>query len=104
MKTQRNVFAWSGAAALLVFGLGFALPAFGEYENFPEGPGKATLIKICTQCHDIESLPRVRYARAEWANLVYSMKDMGADGTKAEFESIIDYLAKSFGKDEAKKE
>lgn len=100
--TQRNKLAWSGAVALLVFGLGFASPAFGDYENFPDGPGKATLIKICTQCHDIESLPRVKYTRGEWANLVYSMKDMGADGSKADFESIIDYLFKNFGKEESK--
>ncbi len=96
------MFAWSGAAALLVLALGFTMPAFADYENFPAGEGKATLIKVCTQCHDIESLPRVRYSRPEWANLVYSMKDMGADGTKAELESIIDYLFKSFGKADKK--
>ena len=100
MKKQRKLAAWSGAAALLVSTLAFTLPAFGEYENFPEGAGKSTLIKVCTQCHDIESLPRIRYTRAEWMNLVYSMKDMGADATGAELDTIVDYLFKNFGKKE----
>jgi len=102
---QRKMFMWSSAAALLVSTLGFTLPALGDYENFPDGAGKSTLIRVCTQCHDIESLPRIRYTRPEWTNLVYSMKDMGADATGAELDSIIDYLFKNFGKkDEGKKD
>lgn len=101
MKTQKR-FAWSGLAALVVGLVGFTLPAFGEYENFPEGEGKATLVKVCTQCHDIESLPHLRYTKAEWKNLVYSMKDMGADGSTKEMDSIVDYLTKVFGKEEKK--
>ena len=54
--------------------------------------------KVCTQCHDIESIPRLRYSREDWSNLVYSMKDMGADATGPELEQIVDYLAKNFGK------
>ena len=67
-------------------------------QELPAGPGKETLIKVCTQCHDIESIPRLRYSRDDWANLVYSMKDMGADATAPELEQIIDYLTKNFGK------
>ncbi len=100
MKTKPKFLVWSGAAALLVSTLGLVRPAFGEHENFPDGEGKSTLIRVCTQCHDIESLSRVRYTRPEWANLVYSMKDMGAEGTAADMEAIIDYLFKNFGKKE----
>jgi hypothetical protein len=103
MKKQRKMFVWSGAAALVLGTLGFTLPAFGEYENFPEGPGKSTLVKVCTQCHDIESLPHLHYSKDEWTNLVYSMKDMGADATGGELDSIIAYLTKNFGKTEEKK-
>lgn len=67
-------------------------------QDLPAGPGKDTLVKVCTQCHDIESIPRLRYSREDWANLVYSMKDMGADATAPELEQIIDYLTKNFGK------
>jgi len=69
-------------------------------QDFPAGEGRDTLKKVCTQCHDIDSLPRLRYTRADWANLVFSMKDMGADATGAELDQIIDYLTKNFGKGE----
>ena len=72
-------------------------------QDLPAGPGRETFKKVCTQCHDVEGIPQLRYSRADWASLVYSMKDMGADATKQELEQIIDYLAKNFGKDEAKK-
>jgi hypothetical protein len=69
-------------------------------QDFPAGEGRETLKKVCTQCHDIDSLPRLRYTRSDWANLVFSMKDMGADATGAELDQIIDYLTKNFGKGE----
>jgi competence protein ComEA len=73
-------------------------------QDFPPGEGRDTLKKVCTQCHDIDSVPRLRYSRSDWANLVFSMKDMGADATGAELDQIIDYLTKNFGKgDEVKK-
>ena len=67
-------------------------------QDLPAGEGRDTLKKVCTQCHDIDSIPRLRYTRSDWANLVFSMKDMGADATGAELDQIIDYLAKNFGK------
>lgn len=67
-------------------------------QDLPAGAGRETLQKVCTQCHDIESIPRLRYSREDWSNLVYSMKDMGADATGPELEQIVDYLAKNFGK------
>ena len=69
-------------------------------QDLPAGDGRDTLKRVCTQCHDIESIPRLRYSRADWANLVFSMKDMGADATGAELDQIVDYLAKNFGKGE----
>lgn len=78
------------------------VPLSFAQDNLPAGKGRDTFKKVCTQCHDVEGVPQLRYSRADWASLVYSMKDMGADATKAELEEIIDYLAKNFGKDEKK--
>ena len=85
--------------AVLVLSLSLIPLSFGQ--DLPAGPGRETLKKVCTQCHDIDSVPRLRYSRADWTNLVFSMKDMGADATSAELDEIIDYLAKNFGKGEA---
>jgi len=91
-----KMFVRTGVLALFVSWIPLA---FGQ--DLPEGKGRETLQKVCTQCHDIEAIPRLRYSRADWANLVFSMKDMGADATAAELNEIIDYLAKAFGKGEA---
>ncbi len=79
--------------------LALATP-FASAQDLPPGEGRETLKKVCTACHDIESVPRLRYSRADWQSLVYSMKDMGADATGAEMDQIIDYLTKNFGKGE----
>ena len=81
---------------LLLLASSLASVCWGQ--DLPPGEGRETLQKVCTQCHDIESIPRLRYSREDWSNLVYSMKDMGADATGPELEQIVDYLAKNFGK------
>ena len=91
-------------ASISVLILSASLAPAAWAQDFPPGEGRETLKKVCTQCHDIDSVPRLRYSRSDWANLVFSMKDMGADATGAELDQIIDYLAKNFGKgDEVKK-
>ena len=82
--------------SLLLLASSLASVCWGQ--DLPPGEGRETLQKVCTQCHDIESIPRLRYSREDWSNLVYSMKDMGADATGPELEQIVDYLAKNFGK------
>jgi cytochrome c553 len=94
MKKFVSIFALALFASLV--------PLSFAQDNLPAGKGRDTFKKVCTQCHDVEGVPQLRYSRADWASLVYSMKDMGADATKAELEEIIDYLAKNFGKDEKK--
>ena len=87
---------------VLILSVSLLPVAWGQ--DLPAGEGRETLKKVCTQCHDIDSIPRLRYSRSDWANLVFSMKDMGADATGAELDQIIDYLVKNFGKgDENKK-
>ena len=82
--------------SLLLLAASMASLCWGQ--DLPPGEGRETLQKVCTQCHDIESIPRLRYSREDWSNLVYSMKDMGADATGPELEQIVNYLAKNFGK------
>ena len=88
---------FAGSTVLVLF-LSLTPLSFGQ--DLPAGPGRDTLKRVCTACHDIDSIPRLRYSRADWTNLVFSMKDMGADASGAEMDEIIDYLAKNFGKGE----
>jgi competence ComEA-like helix-hairpin-helix protein len=90
---------FAGSAVLfLSLSAVMALAPLSFGQDLPAGAGRETLKKVCTQCHDIESVPRLRYSKADWTSLVYSMKDMGADATSAELDEIIDYLSTNFGK------
>jgi competence protein ComEA len=81
---------------LLIFSASLAPSIWAQ--DLPAGEGRETLMRVCTACHDIEAIPRLHYSREGWANLVASMKDMGADATDAELTQIVNYLAKNFGK------
>src|SRR5262245_28710096 len=65
-------------------------------DQFPDGPGKATFIKVCTQCHDVDKVVGLRYSRDEWQMLVDEMKAMGGDATDDEWKTVVDYLATNF--------
>ena len=82
--------------AVLILSASLVPTSWGQ--DLPAGEGRETLKRVCTSCHDIESIPQLRYSRAEWANLVFTMKDNGAEATGAELDQIIDYLVKNFGK------
>ena len=82
--------------ALFTFSMSLVSAVWGQ--DLPPGEGRETLMRVCTACHDIEAIPRLHYSREGWANLVSSMKDMGADATDAELAQIVNYLAKNFGK------
>ena len=82
--------------AVLLFSVSLVPAVWGQ--DLPPGEGRETVMRVCTACHDIEAVPRLHYSREGWANLVSSMKDMGADATDAELTQIVNYLAKNFGK------
>ena len=63
----------------------------------PDGPGKASVAKVCVDCHDTEPIRRLRLRRGEWADKIDDMVRRGAKGTDQEFLSILDYLSTNFG-------
>lgn len=71
--------------------------AFAQSE-LPDGPGKAVFQRMCTGCHELESVVRSRNSRERWGEVVDEMVSRGAQGTDAEIEKLIDYLASNFAK------
>lgn len=80
--------------------LALAAPAFAATKapQLPDGPGKAEVQKICGGCHAPEIVLGHRDTKEGWAVIVSNMVDKGANGTDAEFNKIIDYLAAHFPK------
>lgn len=64
--------------------------------QFPEGPGKETTAKLCSQCHELERTASLRQNADGWRETVNKMSSLGMKATDAEMQTVVDYLAKSF--------
>lgn len=82
-----------------VFGLiaGFVLAATAaQADDFPPGPMQGTVTKACAQCHSADVVSSQRKSRADWADTVNQMVANGAQVSNADFDKVVDYLAKNF--------
>jgi quinoprotein glucose dehydrogenase len=72
--------------------------ASAEERPLPDAAGKAVVVKVCTQCHGSSVFTGMRMDRAGWQDLVQEMVIKGAQGTRAEIRTVVDYLAKHYGR------
>jgi competence protein ComEA len=68
----------------------------GAWAQVTEVPGKADAERICKQCHEFERSVAPRQDRAGWQTTMDKMVALGAKGTQKEFDTIVDYLAKTY--------
>lgn len=78
-----------GAIALL----GAAIAA--AQAELPNAPGKDTVQRICGACHSPNMVLGHGMTRRQWSDTVSNMIARGAKGTPAEFNQVIEYLAKN---------
>ncbi|OLB63532.1 MAG: hypothetical protein AUI11_00975 [Acidobacteria bacterium 13_2_20CM_2_66_4] len=64
--------------------------------TFPDGPGKAALLKVCSDCHGPESAVGQFKTRDEWTKTLDEMAANGAQGTDEEWNQILEYLDKNY--------
>jgi competence protein ComEA len=86
-------FSLAALAGLLTV----VFPAMAQ-DKFPEGPGKAAVLKVCKGCHPPEIIAIKRHTREEWENVITTMINAGATGTDDEFNLVADYLTEHFPK------
>jgi competence protein ComEA len=101
-KIQVRVFACFGAC-LLSAGSAVAQQAAPQttqqqqtHPGLPDGPGKATLLRVCSSCHSPDQVIANGQDRAGWESTITKMAGFGAQGTDEEFTEILDYLTKNF--------
>ena len=63
--------------------------------NFPDGPGKDTVVAVCNSCHDINRV-RAGYNPAGWNMLQHMMQNMGAPVAPEDWPTVTTYLTKNF--------
>lgn len=69
-------------------------------DPLPEGDGKKEVMKICVDCHGPEQIIAKKRTKAEWDDVISDMVQKGATGKDEDFDKIVAYLTKNFGKTE----
>ena len=69
-------------------------------DDLPDGEGKKILEKSCTTCHDLTEVTKLRgyYTRAQWRDVVVTMKEYGATVDDKQIDVLTDYLVANLGK------
>jgi virginiamycin B lyase len=63
--------------------------------DFPEGPGKSTVVAVCNGCHDINRI-KAGYSPTGWNTLQHMMQNFGAPVPMEEWPVVTTYLMKNF--------
>jgi DnaJ-class molecular chaperone len=64
------------------------------------GGGKDAAVLLeerCTECHGLDRVTSQSKTASEWATTVANMVEKGANLTEAEQETLVDYLAETYG-------
>jgi glucose dehydrogenase len=86
----------STAPALSPTSSGAPVALASSMADLPDGPGKATVIAVCTKCHGPNNFSTLRMSHSAWETEVADMKDKGAVATDDDFKRIVEYLAKNY--------
>src|SRR6516162_8239133 len=65
-------------------------------QQFPDGPGKDTTLRLCSGCHNADIVFQHPLGRDEWNTEIQKMIAAGAQGTPAQFSEVLTYLASNF--------
>ncbi len=77
----------------------FLLTASVQAQDLPDGAGKDVVVRVCTVCHDTARIISKKWTKEEWNTTIDKMAARGAMASDEEFEIIVTYLTKNFGKD-----
>ena len=73
-----------------------AIPAIAQ--DLPDGPGKAVVEKVCAACHGLNTVTGMRRTKDSWETTVDEMATRGATASEEEFDAVVAYLSRYFGK------
>jgi len=93
----------AGAALALAGAFSSTTPrAAAPGDELPDAPAKKVLLRACTMCHDLDEVTKFKgyYTRAQWKDIVVTMREYGAALADDEVDLLSDYLAEALGKKE----
>jgi quinoprotein glucose dehydrogenase len=76
-----------------------SMPAPGAAaDDLPPGPGRESVITMCSGCHGLKTVVASRRTKAEWQSVVASMAALGAPGSADDVSRTAQYLALRLGR------
>ena len=57
-------------------------------------------MNVCSVCHELTRITSQKKTKDEWNDTVDKMAARGAKASNEEFDTIVNYLTKYFGKDQ----
>lgn len=69
-----------------------------DRKDLPDGAGKENLQRVCSNCHDLETVTGTRRTKLGWQRMIEDMAGRGADGSPEDMTAIAAYLTANFGK------
>jgi competence protein ComEA len=88
--------------SLMAACLSVAIAAAADKPKMPDGPGKDTMVRVCSSCHGPEIVLGRHLTRDGWSQIIMNMIQRGAQGTDDEFADIADYLTNTVSVEAAK--
>ena len=79
-------------------GAGALLLSLFQVPELPDGRGKKTTEQLCGNCHGLAILSGPKRTKAVWRKTVDQMAALGVEGADEEFEEVVEYLTRHFGK------
>ena len=86
-RVSRSSAAIGALAALVA-----TSAAVSSQDRFPDGPGKADVIKVCSGCHDAEIILANLTTPGEWNATQQHMATQGAEATPEQGQAIEQYI------------
>ena len=65
-------------------------------QQWPDGPGKDTTVKICGVCHEPERATSLHQDKDSWDATMSSMAGRGMEISDADYATVLDYLSTAF--------
>ncbi|HKU14108.1 MAG TPA: hypothetical protein VJQ52_06905 [Steroidobacteraceae bacterium] len=88
-----------GAAAAAIAVVALAYAAAESASAGDAAPVEQLVTERCTKCHDISVVSARRASAEEWHQIIERMQTNGAQVSDDELETIVQYLAKTYGPD-----
>lgn len=69
-------------------------PKSGDEPPLPEGKGRDTTMRLCSNCHRIDRWDKQRHSAEQWGDIVDDMVGRGMDASDDDLATVNSYLSR----------